>query len=25
VALSMMRDPRYAHPFYWAAFVNLVS
>jgi CHAT domain-containing protein len=25
VALSMMRDPRYRHPFYWSAFVNLVS
>jgi CHAT domain-containing protein len=25
VALSMMRDPRYRHPFYWAAFVNLAS
>ena len=25
VALGMMRDPRYRHPFYWAAFVNLGS
>jgi CHAT domain-containing protein/tetratricopeptide (TPR) repeat protein len=25
VALSMMRDPRYRDPFYWAPFVNLGS
>ena len=24
-ALSMMKDPRFRHPFYWAAFVNLGS
>jgi CHAT domain-containing protein len=24
-ALSMMKDPRFGHPFYWAAFVNLGS